>query len=59
MTSRRLGGLTADNAAAVALASAEALAVELPTAALCIWVARRLTAPPAKRHLPEHERSFT
>ena len=46
--------LTASSAAAVALATAEALVVELPTAALCIWVARRLT------HLPDKpERSFT
>ena len=40
--------LTAGNAAAVALASAEALAVELPVAALCLWVARRFTPPPTK-----------
>ena len=45
--------LTAGGAAAVAVASAEALLVELPTAALCIWVARRLTAPPTRQ-----ERSF-
>ena len=41
-------------AAAVALASAEALAVELPVAALCIFVARRFTAPENTQ-----ERSFT
>jgi hypothetical protein len=45
--------LTARTAAAIALATAEALLVELPTAALCIWVARRLMAPP-----PQQERSF-
>ena len=45
--------LTARGAAAVALATAEALLVELPTAALCIWVAGRLTAP-----LTKQERSF-
>jgi hypothetical protein len=37
--------LTAGSAAAVALASAEAVAVELPVAALCIWLARRFTQP--------------
>jgi hypothetical protein len=37
--------LNAGGAAAVALASAEALAVELPVAVLCIYVARRFTAP--------------
>jgi hypothetical protein len=37
--------LTAGSAAAIALASAEALAVELPVAVLCISVARRFTAP--------------
>ena len=37
--------LTAGGAAAVALASAEALVVELPVAVLCIFVARRFTAP--------------
>jgi len=37
--------LTAGSAAAVALASAEALAVELPVAALCLWVGRRFTQP--------------
>jgi hypothetical protein len=46
--------LTAGGGAAVAFATAEALLVELPTAALCIWVARRLTAPPIRE-----ERSFT
>jgi hypothetical protein len=46
--------LTAGSAAAVGVATAEALLVELPTAALCIWVARRLTAPPTRQ-----ERSFT
>ena len=45
--------LTAGGAVAVAFATAEALLVELPTAALCIWVARRLTAPPTRQ-----ERSF-
>jgi hypothetical protein len=45
--------LTAGGAAAVAFATAEALLVELPTAALCIWVARRLTARPIRQ-----ERSF-
>jgi hypothetical protein len=45
--------LTAGSAPAVGLAIAEALLVELPTAALCIWVARRLTAPPTRQ-----ERSF-
>jgi hypothetical protein len=37
--------LNAGGAAAVAFASAEALAVELPVAVLCIYVARRFTAP--------------
>ena len=46
--------LTAGGGAAVALASAEALAVELPVAVLCISVARRFTAPANTR-----ERSFT
>jgi len=46
--------LTAGGAAAVALASAEAVAVELPIAVLCIFVARRFTAPANTR-----ERSFT
>jgi len=45
--------LTAGSATAIALASAEALVVELPTAALCIWAARRFTALPDKQ-----ERSF-
>jgi hypothetical protein len=46
--------LTAGDAAAVALASAEAVAVELPIAVLCIFIARRFTAPANRR-----ERSFT
>jgi enamine deaminase RidA (YjgF/YER057c/UK114 family) len=37
--------LTAGNAAAVAVAGAEALAVELPIAVLCVCVAHRFTAP--------------
>jgi len=41
-------------ATGVALASAEALAVELPVAVLCIFVARRFTAPANTQ-----ERSFT
>jgi hypothetical protein len=45
--------LTAGGGAAVALASAEAVAVELPVAVLCISVARRFTAPANTR-----ERSF-
>lgn len=51
--------LTAGSATALALASVEALVVELPTAVLCIWVARRFTAPPDRRHLRQQERSFT
>jgi PAP2 superfamily len=46
--------LTAGGAAALAIASAEALAVELPVAGLCIFVARRFTAPANKT-----ERSFS
>jgi Kef-type K+ transport system membrane component KefB len=46
--------LTAGSAAALALASAEALVVELPIAVLCILVARRFTAPESTP-----ERSFT
>jgi hypothetical protein len=46
--------LTAGGAAAVALASAEALLVELPVAVLCIFVARRFTASANTK-----ERSFT
>jgi hypothetical protein len=46
--------LTSGSAAALALASAEALAVELPVAVLCIFVARRFTAPDNTQ-----ERSFT
>ena len=38
--------LTARSTSAVVLASVEALAVELPVAVLCIWVARRLTVLP-------------
>jgi putative Ca2+/H+ antiporter (TMEM165/GDT1 family) len=46
--------VTAGTAAGFALASAEAVAVELPVAVLCIFVARRFTAP---ANTPE--RSFT
>jgi hypothetical protein len=37
--------LTAGSATAVALASAEAVAIELPVAALCLFVGRRFTTP--------------
>jgi PAP2 superfamily len=37
--------LTAGSATAVALASAEAFAIELPVAVLCLWVVRRFTQP--------------
>jgi hypothetical protein len=40
--------VTSRGAAAVALATTEAVAVELPVALLCIWVAQRF-APPAAR----------
>jgi len=45
--------LTAGSATGLALASAEALVVELPIAVLCIFVARRFTAPAITQ-----ERSF-
>jgi len=42
--------VTARSALGVALATAEAVAVELPIALLCLWVAQRLTTPGAHVH---------
>jgi hypothetical protein len=43
--------VTARSAVGVALATAEAVAVEFPIALLCLWVAQRLTTPgPRVRH---------
>jgi hypothetical protein len=43
--------VTSRGAAAIALAATEALAIELPLALLCIWVARA-SATPAHHHHP-------
>jgi hypothetical protein len=40
--------VTSRGAAAVALATTEAVAVELPVALLCIWVAQRFATPAAR-----------
>ena len=42
--------VTSHGATAVALATAEAVAVELPIALLCIWVALRSTTEAAREH---------
>jgi hypothetical protein len=48
--------VTSRGAAAGAVATAEAVAVELPVALLCLWVAERLGAPAAHvRHTHHHE----
>ena len=44
--------LTSRGAAAIALATTEALAIELPLALLCIWVARAAATPAAHHHHP-------
>jgi hypothetical protein len=44
--------LTSRGAAAFALATTEALAVELPLALLCIWVARASATPAGQHHHP-------
>jgi hypothetical protein len=40
--------VTSRGAAAIALATTEAVAVELPVALLCIWVAQRFATPAAR-----------
>jgi PAP2 superfamily len=50
--------LTAGSGTTLAVASAEALLVELPTAALCIWVARRFTAPPDRTAPPRKRKEL-
>jgi hypothetical protein len=42
--------LTSRGAAAIALATSEALAIELPLALLCIWVAQAVATPAHDRH---------
>jgi hypothetical protein len=42
--------VTSRGAAAVAIATGEAVAVELPVALLCIWVAHRFGTPAARDH---------
>ena len=42
--------LTSRGAAAIALATTEALAIELPLALLCIWVAQAVATPAAHDH---------
>jgi len=42
--------VTSRGAAAVAISTTEAVAVELPVALLCIWVARRFAPPAAPIH---------
>jgi hypothetical protein len=42
--------VTSRGAAAVAIAATEAVAVELPVALLCIWVAQRFATPAARHH---------
>ena len=46
----RFDVVTAHSAFALTLATTEALAVELPVALLCVWVARRLATPAALDH---------
>jgi ABC-type polysaccharide/polyol phosphate export permease len=44
--------VTSRGAAAVAVATTEAVAVEVPVALLCIWVARRFATPAGPIHHP-------
>jgi len=44
--------LTSQGSAAIALATSEALAIELPLALLCIWVAHACATPAARDHHP-------
>jgi len=46
----RFDVVTSRSAGAVALSTTEAVAVELPVALLCIWVAQRFATPAARDH---------